>query len=47
MRGMDDKQQPKESKQEETVELVEEVDQEALSVIFRLYDKTIKDLVDR
>lgn len=44
---MGNEKQPEELKQEDTVEMVEEVDQEALSVIFRLYDKTIKDLVDR
>lgn len=32
---------------EEEIIVQEEVDEEALSVIFRLYDKTLKDLVDR
>lgn len=31
----------------ESIEWTQEVDEEALNVIFRLYDNTIKDLVDR
>lgn len=33
--------------EDENIEIHEELDEEALSVIFRLYDKTFKDLVDR
>lgn len=32
---------------EKEIELVTEIDQEAFSTIIRLYDKTLKDLVDR
>ncbi|MFT8319911.1 MAG: hypothetical protein ABF649_03305 [Bacillus sp. (in: firmicutes)] len=32
---------------EQDVHLEKEVDQEALDVIFRLYDKTFRDLVER
>lgn len=33
--------------EEDIIELHEELDEEALGVIFRLYDKTFKDLVNR
>ena len=32
---------------EEVIEFHDELDEEVLSVILRLYDKTFKDLVDR
>lgn len=35
------------NEEEEIIELHDGLDEEALSVIFRLYDKTFKDLVDR
>lgn len=44
---MEDKHQKEELNIEEEIEFEKEIDQEALSVILRLYDKTIKDLVDR
>lgn len=37
----------KNTNNEDTVEIDETLDEEALDVVFRLYDKTIKDLVDR
>ncbi len=45
-----DKEQNKEvknQKDEDVIEMVDELDEEALDVIIRLYDKTIKDLVER
>lgn len=35
------------SNEEEIIELHDEIDEEAWSVILRLYDKTSKDLVDK
>lgn len=32
---------------EQIVEFVDEIDEEIMSVIYRLYDKTLKDLVNR
>ena len=34
-------------KEDDKIEWAKEIDEEALNVIFRLYDNTIKDLVDR
>lgn len=34
-------------KEDDKIEWATEIDEEALDVILRLYDKTIKDLVDR
>lgn len=44
---MSEKDSNKLNEEEEIIELQEELDEEALSVIFRLYDKTFKDLADR
>lgn len=45
-----DKEQNKEVKNqndEDVIEMVDELDEEALDTIIRLYDKTIRDLVER
>lgn len=37
----------KKDEKNEEVHLEKKIDEEALDVVFRLYDKTFKDLVDR